>query len=69
MYALVGEIIVSFDEFETRERKHTAASHSERNGITYSLWDRGAVLVFLPGLLEIETLYKLITDVILEREK
>ena len=69
VYAVVGEIIVSFDDFETCEGKYSGHSHSERNGVTHSLCDRGAVLVFLPGLLEIETLYKVLTDAILEQEK
>ena len=47
---MAAHIIVSLDDFELRRPEHKSTD------------ERGAVLVFLPGLLEIETMYKVLDE-------
>ncbi|CAG7727696.1 unnamed protein product, partial [Allacma fusca] len=62
IYEMAVNVIASFDTFEKHERRYNA-SKPDKNGVdSFEVNERGAVLVFLPGLLEIETLYKLLNE-------
>lgn len=65
VYGAAVEIIASLDAHESKGSKASVVNGLSSQGSN----ERGAVLVFLPGLLEIETLYKLLNDFVLEREK